>query len=258
MAQLDFTRQQRIQLNVYLHPDDGKIPEEQHEWIDLASDAREPAKFALALPLTNVELSQAMYDDLCCSAEGPWPTDMDRLSYRYKKSGPFEKTPLFACPETELALQAMLACSLFTEEVHGTQLYELQDLVWSYWKEVHSIFPRCVDEISLSSCRAMLDFLEWTESTADLMPIYLIPTGDVNHKRSRFYAYPRVWDVFATIFGQEYHGLPSFYYENPNPKPARVTTLHPVSGAGSSTSSKVDKRDVPYWDSTESENDLVF
>jgi len=245
MAMLDFTRQQRIQLNVYLHPDDGKIPEEQQEWIDLVSEAREPAKFALALPLTNVELAKAHYDELCCSAEGDWPADMERFSYRYKKSGPFDDIPLFACPETELALQAMLACSLFTEEVHGIQLYELQDLVWSYWKEVLSIFPRCVNEISLSSCKASLDHLEWTESTADLRPIYLIPTGDVNHKRSLFYAYPGVWDVFATIFGPQYHGLPSFYYDHP-------TTVHRASAVASSAPSKVDI--VVSSDSTDSDS----
>jgi len=227
---LDFTHQHRIQLYVYLHPDDGDIPEEQPEWIALASEAREPATFALALPLTNVELAKARDEDLCCSAGGEWPADMERFSYRHKKHGPFPDTPLFACPETELALQAMLACSLFTEEVHGIQLRELQDLVGSYWKEVHSIFQRCVDEIMLSTCKEMHDFLEWAESNADLRPIYLIPVGDVNHKRSRFYAYPGVWDVFATIFGPQYRGLPSFYY-------AHAATLHPAYMSSDSTDS---------------------
>jgi hypothetical protein len=107
--------------------------------------------------------------------------------------------------------------------MHVDDLYEFQTLVQSYWDEVMSVFSTCAEEIRHSTCPEIEAYKRWCNDSVDKQPIFLIPTGDVNHTRARFYAYPQVWEVFATVFGDEYKNELSFYCTYPNAQPESAT-----------------------------------
>ena len=228
---LDFTRQHRA-LQKLVFPED--LPAEQESWYTLTNEQTAlelKYTYAHACPLTDAEMNQAVKLGEC----GPKTqgNNAERLALRFKKDFiSFETStlPLREVPEIELALQAMLACSLDGRVVHGVKMAPLKELVSSYWTEAMSIFNECVCELKVSTCPEILLFHQWAGNpllpTGEMKPIYLIPTGDVNHKRARFFAYPLVWNVFATAFGQQYAECKSFYYEFPN-----AATIAPAAPA---------------------------
>lgn len=244
---LDFTRQRRV-LNKLPHP--RVLPLEQETWMALLaqnpkhdSEGKLDYTYAHACPLTDKELAAAVSLDLCgqkrVDANGERLANAERLSYRFKKgfkSFPESTLPLREVPEIELALQAMLACSLQEPYVHNIRMSPLRELVSSYWTEAMSIFTTCVSELQVSTCPQMQEFREWTVTPGKLTPIHLIPIGDVNHKRARFFAYPKVWDVFATAFDPAYAGCPSFYCEHPNATNEPAT--RPLTAAGAAAQAR--------------------
>jgi len=219
MAQLDFTRQQRVRMDL----EEKGSGYELQEWTDNVPPA-ENVKYARACPLTDHELEAAARDGYF----GP-PREGDhfeRLAYRFKKDFTAwdKNTPLCDVPEIELALHAMLACSLYyADGMDYKGLYVLQELVLSYWTEVMSVFSTCLEEIRLSTCPEIEEYRNWCQNARDRQTIFLIPTGDVNHTRARFYAYPKVWEVFATVFGEQYAEKLSFYCTHPNAPPESAT-----------------------------------
>jgi len=244
---LDFTRQHRA-LQKLEFPD--VLPAEQESWYTLTREQTAlelKYTYAHACPLTDAEINQAVKLGECGpKAEG---NNAERLSFRFKKdftSFGSSTLPLREVPEIELALQAMLACSLKAPVVHGVKMAPLKELVSSYWTEAMSIFNECVHELEVSTCPQIMRFRQWADNlheqpslhglpidtdirllpTGEMKPIYLIPTGDVNHKRARFFAYPLVWDVFATAFGKQYAHCNSFYYDFPN-----AATIAPAAPA---------------------------
>jgi hypothetical protein len=166
-------------------------------------------------------------------------------------------------PEIELALHAMLACSLFySKDMDFSDLYALQILVQSYWSEVMSVFFTCTEEIRLSTCPEIEEYTRWCIDSVDKQPIFLIPTGDVNHTRARFYAYPKVWEVFATVFGEQYAKKISFYCTHPNapPEAATRTAVSRQAAAAETRSASAPPSTariefhVPPWDDTLSDD----
>jgi hypothetical protein len=193
------------------------------EWTEDVPPA-ENVKYARACPLTDHELAAAVKNQYF----GPKRAgdNFERLAYRFKKDFTAwdKNTPLCDVPEIELALHAMLACSLYhSKDMHFNDLYALQILVQSYWSEVMSVFFTCTEEIRLSTCPEIEEYRSWLDDSVDKQPIFLIPTGDVNHTRARFYAYPKVWEVFATVFGEQYAKKISFYCKHPNAPPEAST-----------------------------------
>ncbi len=212
MAQLDFTRQQRVRKELESQPSRFAI-----KWSDRVDSLEIPVEYACACPLTDVELDAYGF----LEEFGPTRTGVSgaRLSYRFRKGFTSwdKQVPLCDVPEIELALQAMLVCSLENAEcIPATELLALQELVQSYWNEVMSVFSTCVDEIRFSTCPEIVQYRKWLEFPNQRQAIFLIPIGDVNHTRARFYAYPEVWEVFATVFGPQYHQCTSFYCAFPN------------------------------------------
>ena len=260
---LDFTRQQRV-LHRVLHP--NPLPPEQDAWMALLKEnpLHDPTgvlnhQYAHACPLTDKELAVAVKLNLCgqkrVDADGMRLENAERLSYRFKKefkSFRDSKLPLLEVPEIELALQAMLACSLHEPYVHNIRMSPLKELVSSYWTEAMSIFTACVNELQVSTCPPMQEFRTWTATQGKLTPIHLIPVGDVNHKRARFFAYPNVWDVFATAFDPAYAGCPSFYCEHPNATDAPATRPDTAAGAAARVRAEAQAR-VQGADETESD-----
>ena len=228
---LDFTRQHRA-LQKLVFPED--LPAEQESWYTLTHEQTAlelKYTYAHACPLTDAEMKQAVLLDSC--RPNTQAKTAERLAWRFKNTfTSFETStpPLREVPYFELALQAMLACSLAERVVHGVKMAPLRELVSSYWTEAMSIFNECVRELKVSTCPEILLFRQWAGNpllpTGEMKPIYLIPTGDVNHKRARFFAYPLVWDVFATSFGKKYAHCNSFYYEFPN-----AATIAPAAPA---------------------------
>jgi hypothetical protein len=219
MAQLDFTRQQRVRMDLEKKGSGHTL----QEWTDDVQPA-ENVKYARACPLTDKEIVAAIEQKYC----GPIRKGdhSERLAYRFKKDfTAWDKdTPLCDVPEIELALHAMLACSLNSAPgMHFNDLYEFQALVQSYWDEVMSVFSTCLQEIRISTCPEIEEYRRWLDDSVDKQPIFLIPTGDVNHTRARFYAYPKVWEVFATVFGEQYAEKLSFYCTHPNAPPESGT-----------------------------------
>jgi len=222
MAALDFTRQMRVRQDLDKQPSNFKIK----VWTDYVDSLELPVQYACACPLTNDEL--AAYAHM--GGYGPKRAGGNgaALAYRFKKvfTSWDPEIPLCDVPEIELALQAMLVCSLEQAEcLATTELHALQKLVQSYWKEVMSVFSTCVEEIRLSTCPEIEDYRQWFKYPVARQSIFLIPIGDVNHPRARFYAYPQVWEVFATVFGEEYKEKMSFYCAFPNAQPESDTTI---------------------------------
>jgi hypothetical protein len=123
-----------------------------------------------------------------------------------------ETHPLLVMPEIELLLLSMLACSL----PPNTDIENIQEILYEYWSAMFTIFRTCVDEIKLSTCHEISKYrLEYKDHNRF---VYLIPTADVNYPKSRFYAYPHLWSVFATIFGPKYKKQPSFYFTVDTPQ----------------------------------------
>lgn len=261
MAALDFTRQERSRLDLEHSSSKWATKPSNHmlqEWTGHVKTLETPVWYACACPLTDAEL--AAYAELGQFGQNRPGADGSRLAYRFFKSFVSwdKQKPLRDVPEIELALQAMLACSL--KEAYGVpsaELHALQKLVESYWSDVMSVFSTCVQEIKLSTCPEIEAYREWFAHMDNRQSIFLIPIGDVNHTRARFYAYPQVWEVFATVFGEEYRECLSFYCTYPNAPPdTAFTTLARQAAAAAETraalpsSSALDARvrDVPSDD----------
>jgi hypothetical protein len=221
MAMLDFTRQQRVRQNL---PSNKQPTREStlsdSEWSDKVGSLELPVQYACACPLTDDELETnkiiPFFEREDTGRGG------DRLACRFRDGFTAWDAviPLHDVPEIELALQAMLVCSL--EEaacLPKTELRALQKLVQSYWNEVMSVFSACVDEIRVSTCAEIEAYRGWWRHIMHRQSIFLIPIGDANHTRARFYAYPEVWEVFATVFGPQYQKCISFYCNFPNAEP---------------------------------------
>jgi len=123
-----------------------------------------------------------------------------------------ETHPLLVMPEIELLLLSMLACSLPPNK----DIAHVQVILREYWSAMFTIFQTCVDEIKQSTCPEISTYRKHYKDNNRYL--YLIPTVDVNYPKSRFYAYPHLWTVFATIFGLNYQKQPSFYYTTDTPQ----------------------------------------
>jgi len=123
-----------------------------------------------------------------------------------------ETHPLLVMPEIELLLLSMLACSL----PPNPDIEDIQENLCEYWSAMFTIFRTSVEEIKLSTCPEISMYRKHYKDHNRVL--YLIPTADVNYPKSRFYAYPHLWSVFATIFGLKYQKQPSFYYTTDTPQ----------------------------------------
>ena len=188
---------------------------EQEEFTKYITNVRPKSyKYAIAAPLTPAEIKTARERGLGPEASKS-PLE-DAFLCRYRRN-PKNLHALYSIPEIELALHAMLFCSLGLERSKSDPLYGCQKCVMEYWTAMLTIFPRCVQEIAVSQCPEVKQYRVHAKKEPKnpkvLTPICLIPSCDVNHPLSKFYAYARVWRLFARIFGDHYEEMPSFYFE---------------------------------------------
>ena len=177
-------------------------------------------KHALVFPLTPSELLQTKDIDVTRIENVP-----DKFTGRINPLIDADTNPLQQMPEIELLLLSMLACSLPS---NIQNMIQFQAVVSEYWNAMFTIFDTCVDEIKRSTCpEIQLYRLQYQDHGR---PLYLIPTADLNYPKSRFYAYPHLWSIFATIFGSTYEDRPSFYFTNDTPQtPPDVDSSHSKS-----------------------------
>jgi hypothetical protein len=202
---------------LYNLPDneESKATAEQSEWTTLMldTDTKRPKqyKYACAAPLTPLEMQTARSQGLGYPVDDAYYSSP--VACRMLDPNKDDILPLCSVPEIELALQAMLACSL-----DSGRKTSRQKCVMEYWTQMLTIFPRCVHEIEVSTCPEIVEYrFKANQEKKDkecLRQTYLIPIGDVNHKASMFYAYADVWYVFAAIFGKIYECKDSFYFDN--------------------------------------------
>ena len=188
---------------------------EQEEFTKHITNVRPKSyKYAIAAPLTPAEIKTARERGLGPEASKSELDDAFTCRYR-RKLGSIPQ--LWCIPEIELALHAMLFCSLGSGRSKSDPLYGCHKCVMEYWTAMLTIFPRCVQEIAVSQCpevgRYRVRAKEEPKNPKFLTPICLIPSCDVNHPLSKFYAYAHVWRLFARIFGDDYKEMPSFYFE---------------------------------------------
>lgn len=176
-------------------------------------DPPDPHTHALVFPLTTAESVHVKRDTIIENVP-------DTFAGRINPNVNENEHPLKYIPEIELLLLSMLACSLSDPKLKSMQ-YE----VGEYWKNMFTVFEKCVTDIQQSNCPEIIRYrAEYHTSTKY---VYLIPSGDVNYRRSRFHACSFIWTIFATIFGHKYADQSSFYYDTASPQDAPNDILSP-------------------------------